>query len=69
MTNSIKTLKMVHIKNMNRNREFSLVVQWLGLCPVVAEGLGSIPGQGTKRPQAVLLLLSRFSRVRLCATP
>ena len=49
------------------------MVQWLGLCPVVAEGLGSIPGQGTKSPQAVLLLLllllSRFSRVRLCVTP
>ena len=48
------------------------MVQWLGLCPVVAEGLGSIPGQGTKSPQAVLLLLlllSHFSRVRLCVTP
>ena len=47
------------------------MVQWLGLSPVVAEGLGSIPGQGTKSPQAVLLLLllSRFSRVRLCVTP
>ena len=29
------------------------MVQWLGLCPVIAEGLGSIPGQGTKIPQAV----------------
>ena len=30
----------------------SLVVQWLGLCAFTAEGLGSIPGQGTKIPQA-----------------
>ena len=30
----------------------SLVVQWLGLCTFTAEGLGSIPGQGTKIPQA-----------------
>ena len=26
----------------------SLVVQWLGLHTFTAEGLGSIPGQGTK---------------------
>ena len=30
----------------------SLVVQWLGLSTFTAEGLGSIPGQGTKIPQA-----------------
>ena len=30
----------------------SLVVQWLGLCALTAKGLGSIPGQGTKNPQA-----------------
>ena len=34
----------------------SLAVQWLGLCTLTAEGpgegLGSIPGQGTKIPQA-----------------
>ena len=34
-----------------------------------AAGTGSIPGWGIKIPHAVLLLLSRFSRVRLCATP
>ena len=34
------------------NREF-LVVQWLGLCAFTAEGMGSIPGQGTKILQAV----------------
>ena len=30
----------------------SLVVQWLGLHALTAEGLGSIPGQGTKILQA-----------------
>ena len=30
----------------------SLVVQWLGLCAFTALGPGSIPGQGTKIPQA-----------------
>ena len=32
----------------------SLVVQWLALCTFTAEGLGSIPGQGTKILQAML---------------
>ena len=31
----------------------SLVVQWLGLCTLTAEGLGSIPGWGTKIPPAL----------------
>ena len=30
----------------------SLVIQWLGLCAFTVEGLGSVPGQGTKIPQA-----------------
>ena len=30
----------------------SLAVQWLGLCTFTAEGTGSIPGRGTKIPQA-----------------
>ena len=30
-----------------------LVVQWLGLCIFTAEGVGSIPGQGTKILQAM----------------
>ena len=30
----------------------SLAVQWLGLCTLTAEGPVSIPGQGTKIPQA-----------------
>ena len=28
------------------------MAQWLGLCTSTAEGPGSIPGQGTKKPQA-----------------
>ena len=31
----------------------SLVVQWLRLCTPIAEGTGSIPGQGTKIPHGV----------------
>ena len=31
----------------------SLAVQWLGLHALTAEGPGSIPGRGTKIPQAV----------------
>ena len=30
----------------------SLAVQWLEVFPFTAEGVGSIPGQGTKIPQA-----------------
>ena len=29
-----------------------MAVQWLGLCAVTAEGKGSVPGRGTKIPQA-----------------
>ena len=29
------------------------MVWWLGLCAFTAEGLGSVPGQGTKIPQAM----------------
>ena len=32
--------------------ENSLVLQWLGFCTFIAEGIGSTPGQGTKIPQA-----------------
>jgi len=31
----------------------SLAIQWLGLRTFTAKGLGSIPGRGTKIPQAV----------------
>ena len=62
-----------------------LAVQWLRLPPSTTSCTGSIPGQGTNFLQnnkndfrmfhcmdlllLLLLLLSRFSRVRLCATP
>ena len=32
--------------------ENSLVLQWLGFCTFIAEGIGSTPGQGTNIPQA-----------------
>ena len=41
---------LMHEKTWIRN---SLVVQWLGLHALTAEGPGSIPGRGTKIPQAV----------------
>ena len=34
-------------------RDTSLMVQWLGLCTSTAGGMGLIPGQGTKIPQAM----------------
>ena len=36
----------------NKDAGNSLVVQWLGLCAFTADGAGSIPGGGTKIPQA-----------------
>ena len=47
--------KGVKIPNKITNRGNSLVVQWLGLHAFpafTAEGVGSIPGLGTKNPQA-----------------
>ena len=35
-------------KKKKKERETFLVVQWLRLCAFPAEGMGSIPGQGTK---------------------
>ena len=46
-----------------------LVVQRLRLGLFTVKGPGSIPGQGTKILQVLLLLLSHFSRVWLCVTP
>ena len=37
----------------NINSENSLVVQQSGFCTLTEEGVGSIPGQGTKIPQAM----------------
>ena len=39
-----------HVKMPNHGN--SLVVQWLGLCAFTAEGVSSVPGGGTKIPQA-----------------
>ena len=33
------------------------MVQWLELCAFTAEGTGSIPGPGTKSPQATVNIL------------
>ena len=41
------------IKAVKKNRENSPVVQWLGLSTVIAVAPGSIPGWGTKIPQAL----------------
>ena len=43
----------------------SLVVQWLGLCAFTAEGAGSIPGWGTKIPQATRCAVKKKKKVRL----
>ena len=37
-------------KKKKKERETFLVAQWLRLCAFPAEGMGSIPGQGTKIP-------------------
>ena len=42
----------MYFPNKNVFGENSLVVQWLGLHILTAEGPGSIPGQGTKILQA-----------------
>ena len=44
--------KRLLIPALNQNIRNSLVVQWLGLHVFTAKGMGSIPGQGTKIPQA-----------------
>ena len=44
--------KRLLISALNQNIRNSLVVQWLGLHVFTAKGMGSIPGQGTKIPQA-----------------
>ena len=38
---------------INNKHRSSLVVQWLGLHASTAGGMGSIPGWGTKIPQAI----------------
>ena len=50
--NLTKEVKYLYIENCHTGN--SLVVQWLGLHTLTAEGPSSIPGQGTKIPQVVL---------------
>ena len=49
------TDKMVHAGN-------SLVLQWLGLCALTAEGLGSVSGHGTKIPQATFSATTKHQK-------
>ena len=46
-------LKRVWVKTLKRDSEDSLVVQWLGFCTSTAGGVGSIPGEETKIPNAM----------------
>ena len=49
---STKNLLLLYFKNPRKIKKSwgkdSLAVQWLGLCTSTAEGMGLIPGQGTK---------------------
>ena len=47
-----KALPFSRMPTNKRRKGISLVVQWLGFCASTAEGTSSIPGQGTKIPQA-----------------
>ena len=47
------TIRLSKHKTQTRRPRISLAVQWLGLHAFTAKGLGSIPGRGTKIPQAV----------------
>ena len=44
---------------INKLSRDSLAIQWLRLRALTAENLGSIPGRGTKIPQAVWLGLNK----------
>ena len=46
------SLGVVAMHSINVQPGTSLAVQWLGLHGLTAEGPGSIPGWGTKIPQA-----------------
>ena len=43
---------LIQQKIRKKQKENSLAVQWLGLRAFTAEGADSIPGRGTKIPQA-----------------
>ena len=53
MINIINTAVCYIWKLRKVNPGNSLAVQWLGLRAFTAEDVGSIPGRGTKVPQAV----------------
>ena len=52
MTNDVEHLFMVLLAKEKCVQGNSLVVQWLGLSTLTALALNSIPGPGTKIPQA-----------------
>ena len=45
-------MRSVQKKKINKYLRNSLAAQWLGLHDLTAKGLGLIPGQGTKTPEA-----------------
>ena len=49
---NFSSLRRRNLASRLQHRGNSLAVQWLGLCVFTAEGWGSIPGRGTKIPQA-----------------
>ena len=46
LNQSVPEEEMIHSQEIPKGN--SLVVQWSGLCTLIAESLGSIPGQETK---------------------
>ena len=60
---------LVYKKRVHENTAWgsSLVAQWLGVCSFIAEGTDSIPGLGTKIPQA--LQHSKKKKKGLSITP
>ena len=48
-----KLCDFIFITCQKRKRGNSLAIQWLGLCALIAEGLGLIPVSGNEIPQAM----------------
>ena len=48
----VSTTKLINSQTKKEMEGNSLAVQWLGLCAFTAKGLSSVPGRGTKIPQA-----------------
>ena len=52
--NSLNSVgKIQHGQNKNKSPGNSLAAEWLGLCTLTVQGLGSIPSRGTKIPQVM----------------